>query len=43
MQSLFPTADELTVIEDASHFLQEDQGERIGRIVADWLSGRKLS
>jgi haloalkane dehalogenase len=37
VQSLFPTADELTVIEDASHFLQEDQGERIGRIVADWL------
>ncbi|MBA2567503.1 MAG: alpha/beta fold hydrolase [Thermoleophilaceae bacterium] len=37
VQSIFPTADELTVIEDASHFLQEDQGERIGRIVADWL------
>lgn len=37
VQSLFPTADELTVIEDASHFLQEDQGERIGRIVVDWL------
>lgn len=37
VQSLFPTADELTVIEDASHFLQEDRGERIGRIVADWL------
>ncbi|HEV2074839.1 MAG TPA: haloalkane dehalogenase [Thermoleophilaceae bacterium] len=37
VQSLFPTADELTVIEDASHFLQEDQGERIGRIVAGWL------
>ena len=38
VQSLFPTADELTVIEDAGHFLQEDQGERIGRLVADWLS-----
>jgi haloalkane dehalogenase len=37
VQQLFPTAEELTVIEDASHFLQEDQGERIGRIVADWL------
>jgi haloalkane dehalogenase len=37
VQSLFPTADELTVIEGASHFLQEDQGELIGRIVADWL------
>jgi haloalkane dehalogenase len=37
VQALFPTADDLTVVEDASHFLQEDQGERIGRIVADWL------
>jgi haloalkane dehalogenase len=37
VQALFPTAPELTVIEDASHFLQEDQGERIGRLVADWL------
>lgn len=37
VQALFPTAAELTVIEDASHFLQEDQGERIGRLVADWL------
>jgi haloalkane dehalogenase len=26
-----------TVIEGASHFLQEDQGERIGAIIADWL------
>jgi haloalkane dehalogenase len=38
VQGLFPTADELTVIEDASHFLQEDQGGRIGRLVADWLA-----
>jgi haloalkane dehalogenase len=37
VQSILPTADGLTVIEDASHFLQEDQGERIGRIVAEWL------
>jgi haloalkane dehalogenase len=37
VQALFPTADDLTVIEDAGHFLQEDQGERIGRIVAEWL------
>jgi haloalkane dehalogenase len=27
-----------TVIEDASHFLQEDQGPLIGRLIADWLS-----
>jgi haloalkane dehalogenase len=38
VQSLFPTADDLTVIEDASHFVQEDQGERVGRLMADWLS-----
>jgi haloalkane dehalogenase len=25
------------VIEDASHFLQEDAGERIGELIADWL------
>ncbi len=36
-QALFPTADELTVIDDASHFLQEDQGEQIGALIADWL------
>jgi haloalkane dehalogenase len=27
-----------TKIEDASHFLQEDAGEEIGRRIADWLS-----
>jgi len=26
-----------TVIEGASHFLQEDHGEQIGAIIADWL------
>jgi haloalkane dehalogenase len=26
-----------TKIEDASHFLQEDAGEEIGRLIADWL------
>ncbi len=36
-QQLFPTAEELTVIENAGHFLQEDQGERIGEIIAAWL------
>jgi haloalkane dehalogenase len=25
-------------IENASHFLQEDAGEEIGRLIADWLS-----
>jgi haloalkane dehalogenase len=28
------------VIADAGHFLQEDQGERIGALVADWLTAR---
>jgi haloalkane dehalogenase len=28
------------VIEDASHFLQEDQGPLIGRLIAEWLSQR---
>lgn len=36
-QLLFPQAEPLTVIENAGHFLQEDQGEQIGRIITDWL------
>jgi haloalkane dehalogenase len=39
VQLLFPQADPLTPIEGASHFLQEDRGEEIGRLIADWLSG----
>lgn len=31
-------AGEVEVVPDASHFLQEDQGERIGRRIADWLA-----
>jgi haloalkane dehalogenase len=38
VQTLFPTAEKLTVIENAGHFLQEDQGEEIGALVADWLA-----
>jgi haloalkane dehalogenase len=26
------------VIENASHFLQEDQGPLIGRLIAEWLT-----
>jgi pimeloyl-ACP methyl ester carboxylesterase len=26
-------------IENASHFLQEDAGEEIGGLIADWLGG----
>lgn len=37
VQTLFPTAEPLTVIENAGHFLQEDQGELIGGLIADWL------
>jgi haloalkane dehalogenase len=28
-----------TLIENASHFLQEDAGERIGELIAEWLNG----
>ncbi len=37
VQTLFPTAEPLTVIENAGHFLQEDQGEVIGNKIAEWL------
>jgi haloalkane dehalogenase len=37
VQTLFPTAEELTIIHDGGHFLQEDQGYEIGALVADWL------
>jgi pimeloyl-ACP methyl ester carboxylesterase len=37
-QDLFLAAEKLTVIEDAGHFLQEDQGEHIGTLIADWLA-----
>ena len=38
MQSLLPNVEEITVIEDAGHFLQEDQGERIGGLIVGWLA-----
>jgi haloalkane dehalogenase len=37
VQTLFPTAEALTVIHDGGHFLQEDQGHEIGALIADWL------
>jgi haloalkane dehalogenase len=40
VQTLFPTAEPLTVIENASHFLQEDQGELIGKMIADWIASQ---
>lgn len=38
MQKLL-SVEEMTVIEGAGHFLQEDRGEQIGEIIAGWLSG----
>lgn len=38
VQTLFPTAEKLTVIHDGGHFLQEDQGHEIGALIADWLA-----
>jgi haloalkane dehalogenase len=38
VQMLFPQAEPLTLIENAGHFLQEDQGEEIGRIITDWIN-----
>jgi haloalkane dehalogenase len=37
-QRLFRAADDLTLIRDAGHFLQEDQGDQVGRVIADWLT-----
>ncbi len=35
---LIPSAEELRVILDAGHYLQEDQGERLGAMIAEWLA-----
>ena len=43
VQMLLPEAEPLTVIADAGHFLQEDRGEEIGRIIADWLNHNPVS
>ncbi len=40
VQTLFPTAEPLTVIENAGHFLQEDQGELIGSLIVGWLEAQ---
>jgi haloalkane dehalogenase len=36
---LIPGAGEQVRIEGAAHFLQEDRGEEIARIMVDWLDG----
>ena len=38
VQLLFPQAEPLTEVEDASHFLQEDRGEFVGEQIAAWLN-----
>ena len=38
VQTLFPTAEKLSIIHDAGHFLQEDQGDEIGALIADWVA-----
>jgi haloalkane dehalogenase len=38
VQTLFPTAEPLTVIENAGHFLQEDQGDLIGSKIVEWIA-----
>jgi len=38
MERSLPVSEPLHVIEDAGHFLPEDQGQRIGRTIADWLA-----
>jgi pimeloyl-ACP methyl ester carboxylesterase len=40
VQHLFPTAEPLTVIENAGHFLQEDQGELVGTNIAEWIAAQ---
>jgi haloalkane dehalogenase len=37
VQQLIPSADALTVVADAGHYVQEDQGERVGALIAEWL------
>jgi haloalkane dehalogenase len=37
VSQLFGGADGLTVVTDAGHYLQEDQGERVGTLIAEWL------
>ncbi len=41
MQRVLTMADQLTVIRDAGHYLQEDQGELVGRTIAAWLAGTR--
>ena len=39
LADLIPGAGPLDTIDDAAHFLQEDQGEKVGGRIAAWLAG----
>lgn len=39
LAELIPGAGPLDTVENAAHFLQEDQGEEVGRRIAHWLAG----
>jgi haloalkane dehalogenase len=43
VEGLFPGSEGLTVITDAGHYLQEDQGARIGGLIVDFLGARSSS
>jgi pimeloyl-ACP methyl ester carboxylesterase len=43
VEGLFPGSEGLTVITDAGHYLQEDQGARIGELIVDFLGARSSS
>jgi haloalkane dehalogenase len=41
VQQLIPSAGELTVVADAGHYVQEDQGEQVGALIAQWLEAER--
>jgi haloalkane dehalogenase len=38
---LIPSAGEVTVVAQAGHYLQEDQGERVGALIVEWLQSAR--
>lgn len=38
---LISGAEELTVVAGAGHYLQEDQGELVGTLIAEWLDATR--
>jgi haloalkane dehalogenase len=41
VQRLIPSAEPLKMIGDAGHYVQEDQGEQVGALIAEWLAGAR--